>query len=143
VHAGLIGWLCWIGAAPARGVFLVFGPPLVLVYVLALFSVARLRRGLGRLGWRLLRVIGMNAIAAAFALDLLGAPMFDSAVHAAEYAPFAALSVLGFALQAAWLLPPSWRPRRPGERDQFQGDSAAQSVASSPVQPRGKATTVM
>jgi hypothetical protein len=112
VHAGLIAWLCWIGAAPARGTFLVFGPPLACVYLLALFSVPCLRQALGHPGWRLLRFVGMNAIAAAFARDFLPAPMFDSAAHAAEYAPFAALTLAGFGCQAAALLPPSWQPQR-------------------------------
>ncbi len=109
VHAGLVAWLCWIGAPPARSLFLIFGPPLVLVYVLALFSIPRLRRGLGPSGWWLLRTAGMNIIAAAFALDFLRAPLFDSPVHAAEYVPFAALVVLGAVCHLATLRPPFGR----------------------------------
>ena len=106
VHAGLVAWLCWIGAAPSRGLFVIFGPPLVLVYVLALFSMPRLRRGLGAGGWWLLRTVGMNTIAAAFALDFLRAPLFDSPLHAAEYVPFAALVLLGALGHLATLRPP-------------------------------------
>ena len=109
VHAGLVAWLCWIGAPPARGLFIIFGPPLVLVYVLVLFSIPRLRQGLGTTGWWLLRTLGMNAIAAAFAFDFLRAPLFDSTLHAAEYVPFATLALLGSACHLAALRPPDRR----------------------------------
>jgi hypothetical protein len=110
VHAGLIAWLCWIGAPPARGVFAVFIPPMLLVYLLALFSMPRPRQALGTTGWWLLRTVGMNAAAAAFAYDFLRAPLFDSALHAAEYVPFALLSLLGPMCHMLALRPPLWRP---------------------------------
>jgi hypothetical protein len=97
VHVGLIGWLCAIGAAPDTGVFLFFGPGLVCIYTLALFSLGGLQRRLGRRSWWLLRTVAMNYIAYAFATDFLSNPFGDGIKHIVLYAPFALLSVLGFA----------------------------------------------
>ena len=102
-HAGLIVWLCWIGAVPGAGLFRFFGPPLAIVYILALFSIPRLQRGLSRGGWWLLRTAGMNWIAYAFAADFVGAPL-NGAAQIVEYLPFAALSVAGPFLYFAPLL---------------------------------------
>jgi hypothetical protein len=112
VHVGLVGWLCWIGAAPVAGVFLFFGPPLVLVYVLALFSIRHLQQALGRTGWRLLRTAGMTYIAYAFAVDFLREPLFDGAKHIVEYLPFAVLSVAGPVFYLVALLPSAGRTRK-------------------------------
>jgi hypothetical protein len=101
VHVGLIGWLCAIGAAPARGVFLFFGPPLICIYILALFSLNALQRSLGRQLFWLLRTVAMNYIAFAFATDLLSNPFGVGFKHIVLYAPFALLSVLGFAAYAS------------------------------------------
>jgi hypothetical protein len=95
VHAGLIAWLCWIGAAPGAGVFLFFGPPLAVVYLLALFSIPRLQQALGHTGWWLLRTVGMTYIAYAFAVDFVQVPLPSGAAHLLEYLPFAALSLAG------------------------------------------------
>ena len=103
VHAGLIVWLCWIGAVPGAGLFRFFGPPLAIVYILALFSIPRLQRRLGHGGWWLLRTAGMNWIAYAFAADFVGAPL-NGAAQVVEYLPFAALSVAGPFLYFAPLL---------------------------------------
>jgi hypothetical protein len=109
VHAGLVGWLCWIGAAPGMGVFLFFGPPLAAVYILALFSIRRLQQALGRTGWWWLRTVAMNSIAYAFASDFLTYPFTGGAKHVAEYLPFAALSVAGPLLHFYPYLPPLGR----------------------------------
>ena len=101
VHVGLIGWLCAIGAAPATGVFLFFGPGLVCIYTLALFSLAGLQRRLGRRSWWLLRTVAMNYIAYAFATDFLSNPFGGGLKHIVLYVPFALLSVLGFAAYAS------------------------------------------
>jgi hypothetical protein len=101
VHVGLIGWLCLIGAAPATGLFVFFGPGLVCIYTLALFSLAGLQRKLGRRSWWLLRTVAMNYIAYAFATDFLSKPFGGGLRHMVLYAPFALLSVLGFAAYAS------------------------------------------
>jgi hypothetical protein len=104
VHAILIGWLCWIGATPVTGVFITFGPALFCVYGLAIFSFGDLHRIAGGVPWWLIRRIGMNLIAYAFALDFLHHPFSVGLKHAALYLPFASLSLLGPCLYAAALI---------------------------------------
>ena len=101
VHVGLIGWLCVIGAAPATGVFVFFGIGLFCAYMLALFSIRSLQQRLGRRMWWLLRTSAMNYIAYAFATDFLNQPFRLGPKHMLIYAPFALLSLLGFALHAS------------------------------------------
>jgi hypothetical protein len=110
VHLGLVAWITYIGKAPARGVFLFFGAAVLWTYLIALFSIPRLQRALGSKGWWLLRVVGLNYIACAFAKDFLRYPQFGSFKYLAGYLPFAALSVVGpllclgaFVQRAAWL----------------------------------------
>lgn len=109
IHVGLVVRLCWIGDTPATGLFVFFGPPLVFVYVLALFSIRHLQRALGRNGWWLLRTVGMTYIAYAFAADFLHDPLQGSAKHVAEYLPFAVLSTAGFVLYVVSLVPSAAR----------------------------------
>ena len=51
VHIGLVVWLCLIGAAPDVSTFVFFGIALAWVYLLALFSIGRMRRALGPGSW--------------------------------------------------------------------------------------------
>jgi hypothetical protein len=105
VHIGLVGWLCWIGATPGRKLFVFFVPPLVVVYLLALFSIPALQRRLGRTYWTVLRTVGMTYIAYAFAHDFLSAPFGGGTTHVVMYAPFAILSVAGPVLCAVSFAP--------------------------------------
>jgi hypothetical protein len=103
VHLTLISWLCWIGKAPPLQTFIVFGLAAFWVVLLVLCSAERIGRALGKLGWWVLRNIGMNYIALVFALDFvrLHPPTFLKEV---EYLPFAAMSVSGpLLLLAAWI----------------------------------------
>jgi hypothetical protein len=95
VHIALVAWLTHIGNAPSRGVFVFFGVAVLWTYLLALFSIARLQRTLGSKGWWLLRVVGLNYIAYAFAKDFLGYPQFGSIKYLVGYLPFAVLSAVG------------------------------------------------
>jgi hypothetical protein len=116
VHVALVAWLCWIGATPATGVFVFFGIALVCLYLLALGSIARVRRALGSLGWRVLQVFGMNYIAYAFATDFLKFRHDGGIRFIVAYLPFAALSVVGPALVFAALLRRrgrAWMPALP------------------------------
>ena len=70
-------------------------------YLLALFSVGRLQRALGASGWWLLRTIGLNFIAFAFAVDFLRLPASASAKYLMGYLPFVLLAVAGPALRVA------------------------------------------
>jgi hypothetical protein len=105
VHIGLVAWLCWIGATPGMDVFVFFVPPLVVVYVLALFSLPLLQEVFGRTLFALLRTVGMTYIAYAFAVDFLGAPFSGNTTRIIMYAPFAILSVAGPVLHAISYLP--------------------------------------
>jgi hypothetical protein len=74
VHLALVGWLCWIGAAPPIDIFIRFGTAAVLA-VLALFSLGTLHALLGPKGWQLLRTIGMNYILYVFLFDFWENPL--------------------------------------------------------------------
>jgi hypothetical protein len=95
VHIGLVGWLSYIGAAPSFQTFIFFGIAVLWTYLLALFSVSRLQQALGSKGWWLLRTVGLNYIAYAFAVDFLRYPLLSSVNHLIGYLPFAILSVGG------------------------------------------------
>ncbi len=117
VHVGLVAWLCEIGHTPGTSVFVFFGIALVWTYLLALFSIGRLRKALHPLGWWLLSNVGMNYIAYAFAVDFIRYPFDLGVKHLAEYLPFAILAVVGpilrlspFVLRVAhWPTDPSYR----------------------------------
>ena len=95
VHLALVAWLTYIGAAPPLEVFVVFGIAVLWTYLLALSSIARLQQKLGPNGWWLLRVVGLNYIAYAFAFDFLKYPQFSHIKYLLGYLPFAILSVVG------------------------------------------------
>jgi hypothetical protein len=105
VHIGLVAWLCRIGDAPSVSTFIFFGIALVWTYLLALFSIDRLRQALSPTHWWLLRTVGLNYIAYAFAFDFLNDPFRYSVKHMVAYLPFAILSIAGpFLRLAAWRL---------------------------------------
>ena len=95
VHVGLVAWLCVIGAAPPLATFIFFGIALLWTYLLALASVGRLQRMLGPRGWWLLRVVGLNYIAFAFAVDFFKKPLLADTKQIIGYLPFAVLAVAG------------------------------------------------
>jgi hypothetical protein len=95
VHLALVAWLVYIGATPPRGTFLFFGVAALFTYLLALFSIARLRQKLGSKGWWFFRVVGLNFIAYAFAVDFLRDTHVGGIKYLLGYVPFAVLSVVG------------------------------------------------
>jgi hypothetical protein len=95
VHLALVAWLTYIGHVPPRGVFVFFGVAAAWTYLLALFSIRRIQQALGSKGWWVLRVVGLNYIAYAFASDFLRYPQLGSIKYLFGYAPFAVLSVVG------------------------------------------------
>ena len=95
VHLALIGWLCVIGATPSRRLFTFFGIAAFFTALLTLYSFDSLRERLGRKGWWFLRVIGLNYIAYAFAVDFWRSPLLGDMKQVAGYLPFAILSVAG------------------------------------------------
>lgn len=101
VHIGLIAWLCWIGNAPDRGSFIFFGIALAWTYLIALASIGRLQRMLGAKGWWVLRVVGLNYILYAFAVDFFSKPLLTNTKQIVAYLPFAILTVAGPILRLA------------------------------------------
>jgi hypothetical protein len=95
VHLALVAWLTYIGAAPPLRSFVFFGIAVLWTYLLALFSIGRLQRILGSKGWWLLRVVGLNYIAYAFAVDFLSVSPAGSFKYLIGYLPFAVLSIFG------------------------------------------------
>ena len=71
VHLMLVGRLCWIGKAPAAGVFIFFGTAAGVTYLLAALSFGNLHAVFGPKGWQLFRIIGMNFILVAFFTDFM------------------------------------------------------------------------
>jgi len=110
VHAGLVAWLCGIGAAPGATTFVIFGIALAFVYLLALFSVDRIRQAVGPSTWLVLRVVGMNYIAFAFTLDFSHGHPLAQFGDLILYGPFLVLSVVGMLLNlVALALSVPWR----------------------------------
>lgn len=91
VHLALVGWLCWIGAAPGASVFVFFGTAAAFTYLLAMFSVPSLHRTLDPRLWWLLRTVGLNFILLAFARDFHRVPLSANWKYAVIYLPFLAL----------------------------------------------------
>jgi hypothetical protein len=104
VHLGLVAWLSYIGAAPPLNSFVFFGVAALLTYLLAAFSIERLRKKLGDFSWWSLSAIGLNYIAFAFAVDFLRYPLNSDIKHLAGYTPFAILSILAPLVRAAAFL---------------------------------------
>jgi hypothetical protein len=103
VHLILVGWLCWIGAAPRIGVFILFGTGAALAFLLALFSFGNLHTVLGPRLFRLLRIIAMNFILYAFFKDFMRDPLNVEIKHLVEYLPFAAMTIVAPLLRlTAW-----------------------------------------
>jgi hypothetical protein len=103
VHLGLVAWLCLIGDAPSFKVFVVFGLAAAWAFLLVYFSFGRRHRSVGpKTAW-VLRNVGMNYIAYAFAVDFLRNPLRPEFKHLVEYLPFAVLALVGPSLRVvAW-----------------------------------------
>jgi hypothetical protein len=128
-HVGLVAWLSYIGAAPGFGTFVFFGIAVAFTYLLALFSVASLRQALGPVGWWLLRTIGLNYIAYAFAVDFLRYRNFGTAKFWIAYLPFDILSIAGpIVCFAAFLL---WAARSAEHRYRMSRLSAVSEAGVS------------
>jgi hypothetical protein len=100
VHLGLVGWICWIGAAPGVSTFLFFGIAVVFTYLIAAFSVPSLYRALDRRLWWLLLTVGLNYIMYAFATDFFRRPGAGPGYYIG-YLPFAVLCIVGPTLRLA------------------------------------------
>jgi hypothetical protein len=107
VHLGLVIWLFLITLRPplnGKGLVL-FTVAMILTYTLAVFSVGGMSNVLGSRRWRALRVIGMNYILFAFAVDFVPITLrwtpHNGAWRLVEHAPFAAMCLAAPVLVAA------------------------------------------
>jgi hypothetical protein len=100
VHLGLIAWLCLLGAVPAVSTFIFFGIAVAFTYLLAFFSFTRTQLALGPRFWWLLRTVGLNYVAFAFAVDFLNDPLHGGLKRVILYLPFAILAIAGPCLRA-------------------------------------------
>jgi hypothetical protein len=104
VHLSLVARLCWIGEAPSRSTFILFGSAAIFVAVIALLSFDFARRHVSERVIRGIRWVGMNFIIYAFAVDFLHSPLSGGAKHVIEYLPFTTLSLAGPVLRLlAWV----------------------------------------
>ncbi len=101
VHVSLIAWLCIIKAPPAAATFAVFGPALLLTYVLAARSVEKIRNLFGQKVWSLLLMAGSHYILFVFALDFIRRPPVADAKYVLGYLPFNMLIVAGLLIRFA------------------------------------------
>ena len=108
VHIGLVIWLgVVIGQIPLRGgVLWLFLVALFFADLLALLSFGTAMRNLGRLRWPLL-LLGTTYILYAFGTDFVPGALDQKTQHwlyAAEYVPFALLSLIAIPLRLAAFL---------------------------------------
>jgi hypothetical protein len=102
VHVGLVFWLFHIAAGP-NGAMIFFWVGILCTYLLALFSLLRLREALGPRLWRTFRAIALEYIALAFAADFILGPLQSEGLnkYPLTYFPFALMLVVGVTLRAA------------------------------------------
>jgi hypothetical protein len=111
IHVALVLWLCHIANGPV-GAMIFFWFGIVCLYMLALFSLPRLRNALQPRHLRTLRTIAIEYIALVFAYDLILGPLqagYDK--YPWSYLPFALLLVGAASLRIAVLALSVW-PRR-------------------------------
>jgi hypothetical protein len=100
VHVGLVLWLYYSATGPASAMVF-FWVGIVCTYLLALFSLPRLRDALGPRAWRLVLTIALEYIALAFAADFILGPLQASGLREfpLTYLPFALMLVGGAGLR--------------------------------------------
>jgi hypothetical protein len=104
VHIGVVAWLFYSApqAIPPPVYLIVFFIGAFWVYVLAAFTLSStLSSWLGARRWALVRKIGVEYIAFAFAFDFVPRTFGGTLANALYYAPFAAASVGGPLLRIA------------------------------------------
>jgi hypothetical protein len=97
VHLGIVVCLCAIGAPPPAKTFVKFGIAAVFTYLLALFSIRRVRELLPHKLWPSFLFVATNYIALAFISDFKNFRLGDVLSDIA-YLPFLALAIGGLIL---------------------------------------------
>jgi hypothetical protein len=102
VHVGLVLWIIHIATGPS-GAMVFFWVGIFCTYLLALFTVPRLRDALEPRFWRIFRTIALEYIALAFAADFILAPLHAGGLgkYPLTYLPFALMLVAGAGLRVA------------------------------------------
>jgi hypothetical protein len=102
VHVGLVLWAFHIATEPS-GAMVFFWIGIVCTYLLALFSLPRLRDALGPRLWRAFCTIALEYIALVFAADFILLPLWAGGFgkYPLTYLPFAVMLVTGAGLRAA------------------------------------------
>ena len=100
VHVGLVLWIIHIAKGPV-GAMLFFWVGIFCTYLLALFSLPRLRDALEPRLWRIFRTIALEYIALAFTTDFILIPLQagGSGKFPLSYLPFALMLVSGAGLR--------------------------------------------
>jgi hypothetical protein len=101
VHVGLVIWLFYL-APGANGGMVFFWVGILCTYLLALFSLPRLRNALGPRLWRISCMIAMEYIALVFFVDFIRIPLQGHGLgdYPLSYLPFALMLVGGVGLRA-------------------------------------------
>jgi hypothetical protein len=112
VHVGLI----LLSGAGAGMAFFWLG--IVFTYMLALFSLPRLRDVMGPRLWRISLVVALNYIALVFAADFIEAPLRRGGIanYPLSYVPFALMLIVGVGLRVAAFVHRKLRGWRPKQR---------------------------
>jgi hypothetical protein len=102
VHVGLVLWVFYLAPGVNRGMVF-FWVGIVCTYLLALFSLPRLREALGPRLWRISCIIAMEYIALVFFVDFVRIPLQANALgsYPVSYLPFALMLIGGVVLHIA------------------------------------------
>jgi hypothetical protein len=111
IHVGLVVWIIHVATGPS-GAMLFFWIGMFCTYLLALFSLPRLRDALEPRLWRFLRMIAMEYIAIAFTADFITLHRHELGKHLLNYLPFALMLVGGAGLRFAAIWDRGLRPLR-------------------------------
>ena len=100
VHVGLVLWLFYL-APGANGGMVFFWVGILCSYLLALFSLPRLRDALGPRLWRISCMIAMEYIALVFFVDFIRIPLQANGIgsYPVSYLPFALMLISGVGLR--------------------------------------------
>jgi hypothetical protein len=98
VHVGLVVWIIHVATDPS-GAMVFFWIGIFCTYLLALFSLPRLRSALDPHLWRIIRVIALEYIAIVFTADFIS--LHAHALGTLSYLPFALVLVAGAGLRLA------------------------------------------
>jgi hypothetical protein len=98
IHVGLVLWIIHVATEPS-GAMVFFWIGIFCTFLLALFSLPRLRDALGLRLWRILRTIALEYIAIAFTADFVTLHSHELGQHPLSYLPFALMLVSGAGLR--------------------------------------------